>query len=92
MPGEGLVGRVKDEEGEEEEGVEREENAIGAVCLPCWCVKLQVQVISGQRGEGGGGRWAATGVLQACCLGWLLSKRKHGCWLHNVINDENYTR
>lgn len=30
-PGEGLVGRVKDEE--EEEGVAREENAIGVVCF-----------------------------------------------------------
>jgi hypothetical protein len=32
VPGEGLVGRVKDEE-EEDEGVAREENAIGVVSL-----------------------------------------------------------
>lgn len=40
MLGEGLVGRVKDGEEEEEEGVEREEKAIGSVvlCFLGWCL------------------------------------------------------
>jgi hypothetical protein len=82
-PGEGLVGRVKDDDDEEEgEGVATEENAIGVVgflggvgwSCRCWVILWR------QGRDGGGGRWRRPEFCKLL-LGVSCCQSKYGCWL-----------